>query len=36
MAEKKGYDKHLEKLGPGIFIVVLVIILEVFWWFMHA
>jgi len=33
--EKKTRD-HLRRLGPLIFIITLVIVIEFFWWFMHG
>lgn len=36
MADKNNNKNHLDQLGPLIFIVTLVIIIEFFWWFMHA
>ncbi len=36
MANKEQHDKHMARLGPAVFIITFVVIIEFFWWFMHA
>jgi len=36
MADEEQKRDPLARVGPGIFIVTLVVILEFFWWFVRA
>lgn len=36
MKDRKEPRSPLDRLGPFIFLILLVLIIEFFWWFMHA
>jgi len=36
MADKKGLEREMAKIGPLVFIITLIIIVEFFWWFMYT
>ncbi len=36
MVDKKALDEHFARLGPGLFVVVLVMIVLFFRWFMYG